>query len=326
FIEKPLKANSPAGLAEEARERFSRELAAQEVEMAGRPRERGLPKDPSRVHRATEAVLAEAQRWGAGAAEPALSDYRAPIRAREGVSSCAEAAATIPAVEVEAPVQTADGAIRGRVDRVERESTGIRIVDYKSALRDDLPDRYVRQVQLYALMWHDTRGEWPVAAEVVYPLTGTIHSVSIPPPQCEQVGQEAKQLIGRVQREPDTFRLATPGDVCKACDFRPWCRPFWKWQADESSVRIALDLASLGFEGKITGLEVIDRHWRVQIAWRRCTVTLTTPEERLPQLRGISLGTQVRVLDANLHGLRHQPRALMTELSEVFIVRCGSSA
>lgn len=67
-----------------------------------------------------------------------------------------------------------------------------RLIDYKSALRADLPERYERQLQLYALLWHETFGEWPAEAYIVYPFTGATHKVAVDPAICLQVGHEAR--------------------------------------------------------------------------------------------------------------------------------------
>src|SRR5438309_2003444 len=127
-------------------------------------------------------------------------------------------------------------------------SEGTRIVDFKAALRDDLTERYARQVQLYALMWRDTRGEWPVAGEVVYPMRGVAHAVPVAADLCTGVGNEARDVVLQLSRETDPHRLGQPGDVCKACDFRPWCEVFWRWQRDEPAQHVARERAGLGIE------------------------------------------------------------------------------
>ena len=43
-------------------------------------------------------------------------------------------------------------------------------------------------------------------------------------------------------------------------------------------------------------------------------------QERFPHLKRCEVGTHVRVLDTPLKGLRHQPRAVVSEFLEVFLV------
>src|SRR5207245_5848574 len=123
----------------------------------------------------------------------------------------------------------------------EHELSGARIIDYKSALRFDLPERYERQVQLYALMWHDTRGEWAAEAQVVYPLVPFVHNVVIDEATCRKVALESAELVDALHVSPAMESLASPGDVCQVCEFRPWCKPFWGWQAAEPSHSNALE-------------------------------------------------------------------------------------
>jgi RecB family exonuclease len=320
LIDDPPSARSPQEVAEEVRRRFMAELARQEAERAECPRERGLPKAEERINRAMEAILAESIRlFRAGLFSTLLESRRATgsylIAADEAPPSAAAGE-----VEVEVRVESADGLLRGYVDRAERSPDGVRLVDYKSAMRDDLPERYVRQLQLYCLLWYETRGEWPQEAELVYPLMGTSYQVPVDPDTCEQVGKESREVITLLQKERVPRRLARPGDVCKVCEFRPWCKPFWDWQSSESSHNMALDRAALGLEGTIKRLEVSGHYWRLDIHWRACDVKIVAPEERFPQLRHAKVGMRVRVLDARLQGLRHQPRAVITEASELFLI------
>jgi CRISPR/Cas system-associated exonuclease Cas4 (RecB family) len=320
LIDDPPNARSTQEVAEEVRRRFMAELARQEAERAERPRERELPKAQERIHRAMEAILSESLRlFRAGVFRTLLESRKAtgspPLLGLEVAPS-----ATAGEVEVEVRVQSADGLLRGYVDRAEHSPDGVRLVDYKSAMRDDLPERYVRQLQIYASLWHETRGEWPCEAELVYPLMGSTYQVPVDRATCEQVGRESREVIIRLQKESDLYRLATPGEVCKACEFRPWCKPFWYWQSSEASHSIALDRAALGLEGTIDRLDLSGHYWRLDIHWRDCVVKVVVPEERFPQLRRATIRMRVRVLDARLQGLRHQPRAVITEASELFLM------
>lgn len=326
FSQFPLPADSPDQTAAEARQRFERELQNQIAEAASRPRERGLPRDQARMDCAAEATVAEALR--VGGEDSVVVTRSRPIGEHSasggGDTRALQSPNSTPAVEIEVLVQSGDGLFRGRVDRAEHWPEGLRLVDYKSALRGDLPGRYERQVQLYAFLWHEARGEWPVAGLVLYPLTATSHPVTVEPDTCQQLATETVSLVKRTQTEPSLAQLALPGDVCQVCDFRPWCRPFWQWQAAESSPTEALHRAKLGFQGKLTRFELTNHTWRLHIAWRKAEVRLVAPEERFPQLRQAQVGMQVKVMDTALRGLRHQPQAVVTEVTEIFVVQNSS--
>ncbi len=221
---------------------------------------------------------------------------------------------------VEVTVKSQDGLLVGRVDYAERLQTGVRLLDYKSALRDNLPERYERQLQLYALMWYETFGEWPSEALVIYPFTGAMHRVSVDPEICQRVGDEARILIKQLEEGLPADQLATPGEVCTVCEFRPWCKPFWMWQAKHSGLSVALQNAALGFEGEVIALELKDFYWKVVVKWRDAEVRIVAPQERFPQLQRARHGMRIRVLDMRLHGQRYRPQAIVTESSEIFLI------
>jgi CRISPR/Cas system-associated exonuclease Cas4 (RecB family) len=227
-----------------------------------------------------------------------------------------------PPVETEVPVESRDGMFRGRVDRAEHDAGGgTKLVDVKSALRPDLPERYERQLQLYALMWRDTRGEWPAEAVVVYPFTGVEYAVTIDAQTCERVAAEAVSVVRVLAEQRNAERLGTPGDVCKVCEYRPWCRPFWRWQAGERNRMVALEGAVMGFEGTLESVEKIGEQWRLTMRWREgAMVRVVAPADRFAQLEQATPGMRVRVLDTRLQGMPNRPQGVAGGPSEIWLV------
>jgi hypothetical protein len=305
--------------AERARRQFLAELAAQEAERQTRPRERGLPPDEQRIKRALEAIMAEARQ--------STSSRVAKRQPTTSFPTTTPPLADRPndqepgTLGFEIHVQSAEGLMTGRIDRVEQTENGVRIVDYKSALRDDLPERYERQLQLYAWMWHDTTGEWPAEALLVYPFTGTVHEVRIDEPTCETVATESASHILDLQKEQPPLKRGRPGEVCQVCEYRPWCHAFWDWQSAEPSHRTALEKAYYGFEGQLVALENRDLYWKLGVQWRNCITEIKVPAERFPQLVKAKVGDWVRVLDVRLHGQMYSPRGVVSEWSEFWLVR-----
>ncbi len=324
FYEKDLPDRQDKAM-HEARKRFMEELSSQEADATTRPRERWLPHDATRVDRALEALTLEAIRYTETNFNPAL-----PVHQKIGESPLSDyisgpgpAPSPLPPIEVEVLVQSKDKLLRGRIDRVEHSNEGTILYDFKSALRDDLPERYQRQLQLYAFMWYETRGEWPTAGYVVYPLAGKTYKVSIDPMTCQRTADEAISIIHRLETEPISAKLATPGEACTVCDYRPWCKPFWTRQAEEKSLLRAFEQAALGFSGSITRLELNNHRWHLTISWRNGNVRLSAPEERLPHMHKAQAGQIALVLDAKLQGSPQSPLAIFTEYSELFLVQQG---
>jgi hypothetical protein len=324
LAEHPINATSLEQIGPEAIRRFRVEMAEQERRKSERIREQTLQPTEERVQRAMQSVVTEAQRIARNAGQ-----QRQIIRYKHHTDENEEHPAPVlnplkrdDTIWAEVAVQSQDGLLSGRVDYAERlPGDGIRLLDYKSALRNDVPERYERQLQIYALLWYETFGEWPVEAFLYYPLTGTMHQIHIQPPICQQQGDEARKLIKNLLESSSVASLATPGNVCTVCDCRPWCQPFWKWQASRKQPTEALTDAAYGFEGLITRLELKEQYWRVTVKWRDAEVSLVAPQERFPQLHQASIGTHIRVLDMRLQGLRARPRAMINERSEIFIVK-----
>ncbi len=320
LTEHPIRSDNQSDVIDEAYRRFRHELALQETQKNSRPREQMLPRDEDRVHRALESVATEALRLAKQLPIGEIESERRGTRTSRGIHFPEMESLSEGSIMVEVPVQSQDRLLAGRVDYAERLSTGVRLLDYKSALRDDLPERYERQLQLYALLWYETFGEWPEEAAVIYPFTGAMHRVSVDPETCQRVGNEARMFINQLQEGLQAEQLATPGEVCTVCEFRPWCKPFWMWQAKHPNLSVALQDAVLGFEGEIITLELKDYYWKVMVKWRDAEVRIVAPQERFPQLKRAHPGMGIRALDMRLQGQRYRPQALVTESSEIFLV------
>lgn len=314
-----LDCSSPAAAANQAKLRMEQEIARQEELRNERPREQNLPKDETRINRALDAIIAEARKL-------ALDQPR--FRGSHLQRAATVTEPTIPeigigGVLIEVPVVSKDGLIAGRVDRVERSEQGIKLIDYKAALRDDIPERYERQLQIYSWLWQASYGEWPVEAQLVYPLTSRTYEVALDVRACKAVAKESKELIERSLKGTSVTQQATPGEVCQVCQFRPWCKPFWKYQSRVSSHRVALDKAYYGLEGEITSLSHNGDIWKVNIRWRNHNIRLVTPIERFPHLQRGRVGSHVRAMGMRLRGQMFRPRATANEWSELFIVTDG---
>jgi len=317
-----IAAETTEQLAAETRRRFQAELREQQDQSASRLREQSLVWDHNRTNHALEAVISEAIRTQPlGNARASSSHWQAQSQTGMPTEEFRSSAPNQNApVEVEVAVRSKNGLIQGRIDRVEKIDDGIRLVDYKSAFREDLPERYVRQLQLYAFLWFETRGEWPSEAFVFYPMLGTFHVVSVEQSICRQVAAESLDLIEKVARKVKPTDLASPGDVCKVCEFRPWCHPFWAWQRSEENQLGAVDKAHMGFEGQVQTIKLVNHYWYLNIEWRKVLVKLVAPQERFPHLGGVQPHQSLRILDASLKGQLFQPTAHITDQSEIFIV------
>lgn len=302
LVSNPIASADPAEVAGQARGRFDTMLGAQIAQAQARARDRNQPPDPDRVEAAAEAVVGEALRI---------------LRIGErNASSVAES--WTKSVEVEVPVRSADGLFEGVVDRAERDERGVHLIDYKSAGRDDLPERYQRQLQLYAYMWHETRQEWPVSGRIVYSAVGTTHRVEVDPDECLRVAGEARRLLEGLEAA-DGEPAAQPGDVCAVCEYRPWCAPFWQWVGTGGQAE-RLDRARVGIEATIDDVHSDGAVARLALDWAGTPVSVALGLERFAHAKDLRPGDRVRLLDVRLRGLRSRPTAFVTPSAELFVV------
>ena len=309
-------------ISEWARQKFLSELEQQEIERSRRPRERGLPRDEMRVYRTIESIVNEARRLSIEGNTVYTSFSLASVETQAVKRKVlTQGSLGKGKTYVEILIASRSQLFNGRIDRIEESPEGTTLYDYKSAVHYDVPERFERQLQFYAWLWHEATGKWPIGAFVIYPFTGMIHSVVIDKETCERIVEEYRSLIAQTQYGHKIEEMATPGEVCQMCDFRPWCRAFWKWQSEESTHALALERAEMGFEGTIQELQQIEYHWKIKVRWRNCTVRIIVPLERLPHLKDAQTGMLVRALEMKLYGLMMAPNARVTEISELFFVK-----
>lgn len=318
FDDPPSSNTTPAEAAAIAHERLRLELQKQEALSAQRAREASLPRDQQRIESAYQAIMLEARHL-------AKIGFEKPRVASGSVGQKSDVAPTIniseDSVLMELRVCSRDGVFEGRIDRVERSKNITRLYDYKLAFRDDLPERYQRQLQLYAWLWHECAGYWPDEAVVVYPLTRKTFQVPVDPVTCEAVVTEYREVIERLNYTNRAHYLSAPGEVCQVCQFRPWCRGFWRAQSEFKSTRDALTSSTYGIEGTITTIELRDNYWRIEVNWSNAVVLILAPIERFPQMREARSGDRIRALDMKLSGQPLRPRATVDNYSEIFILR-----
>jgi len=323
LTEQPIHADNIEAIAAETGQRFNTELGVQRAHAFERPREFRLQWDSVRINRALEAVIAEAIRTQGSTEIPRIIDFQSkPTIGNKGLAissrQYAQKPLYLPACEV--PVQSKNQLFRGRIDRVEQIPEGIRLIDYKSAYRDDLPERYTRQIQLYAFLWYETTDDWPVEGQVFYPLKGTFYHIPIKEYECRKVVNDAEVLIKEIANNSNLNNMAKPGYTCKVCEYRPWCRPFWEWQSTEKILVKAKEKASIGFEGEIVDISLIDHYWRLVIGWRGIKIRMVVPQERFPHLSNASVRQVLRVLDAPLKGALNQPAVHVFDSTEIFLI------
>jgi hypothetical protein len=197
------------------------------------------------------------------------AEARAAELARDsGGAAAQDRHAAVALYGTELRVQSADGLIAGRIDRVIETPSGPVLQDYKSGaiftllhgLHPELNPAYAIQLRLYAALYHEATKSWPSRLEVV-PLRGAPQEVPFSPADSVRLLDDARALLDEVNaevtREGDwdeiESSLAVPSpSACRFCTYRPACLSYLT--ADQSNANREWPADRWGRFGTITRL------------------------------------------------------------------------
>ena len=157
--------------------------------------------------------------------------------------------------------ESADGKIGGKVDLVLNHQDGVEIVDYKtgSVLNaqsgGEVKDEYKVQMKLYAGLYHEVKGCWPVKLSLIG-IDGQKYYISFRREECAELLDKAKNIVDETNElilaglKPDDFANPSPG-ACKYCSYRPACKKYWK--AQDFSDKWPFDVIGEVKEKKVLG-------------------------------------------------------------------------
>lgn len=161
---------------------------------------------------------------------------------------------------------TSDGAVKGQIDLLIETPEGWIVRDLKTgsiwdeAHPSEIKAIYQTQLRLYAALFYEHEHEWPIGLEIA-PTQGEIVSVPFDPAACITLLEEAKasriswnNQIESAARSSAPEALATPGEHCGYCQFRPACPRYWQAQPT---------LNQLDIRGVVEGKEALGNG-----AWR----------------------------------------------------------
>ena len=142
-----------------------------------------------------------------------------------------------PSIKAEEWMVTPDGKIGGQIDCLVETPEGVIIRDFKTGAifekKDEqsgealeLKEDYKLQLQLYAGIYFENKGQWPKALEVI-PMSGKTETIAVVPEECETLLRDAKAKLDKINEllaaaDAKTLAMPTPSS-CKYCGFRPTC-------------------------------------------------------------------------------------------------------
>jgi len=278
-------------------------------------------------------------RMGASWLERALVPLRASVRgydirriraedraarvAAEAMSRPHTAGGTGGGTSVEVWVRTRDGRVGGSIDRVRETAEGPVLLDYKSGAileqgrEATVKKSYQAQLILYAALYAQTFGHWPVRLEIV-PLEGPSVEIPYTPDEGQTFLAEAVAVLERADaaiahaiaasaRPHAEQWLANPHPTaCGTCPYRPVCRAYHGARANRVGSEWPVDVW-----GRVAAIRPLG-NGRVGLDLESdggvpARVRALTPGDRHPALAFLQPGDRTALY--NLDG-RHAPHAL----------------
>jgi len=164
-------------------------------------------------------------------------------------------------------VQSGDGFLGGAIDIADVTAEGTVLRDYKSGQiyeGDEIKPAYKLQLKLYAALYKEMVGEWPIALQIE-PLKGQSVDVPFTRDECtalfvealslfHEINQQVSSLQGETTHSESMRSLANPSrQVCQFCQFRPVCGPYLRERRAERADDWPADM--LGKVIEITALK-----------------------------------------------------------------------
>lgn len=241
-------------------------------------------------------------------------------RMLDGFRALAGASQDLANAVTEGPLTSRDGLLAGRPDLVLTRGGKASVVDYKSGnlSSPEVIARYSRQTHLYAYLWHDIHGIWPTEGRLVNPISQSELSFPIASDQACVLAADAVRRLREVSDAIDVDTLASVGDHCANCPFRPWCEPYWRATPGEHQHKGRHDI-----EGRVLSSDVMANEFhggvraliRVQTDTGESDIYATRGPDMLRHLRS---GMHVRVL--GVAAMEDSRSLSFTLWSEIFII------
>jgi|ERR1043165_97639 hypothetical protein len=133
-------------------------------------------------------------------------------------------------------VESTDGIVGGYIDEVDAQADGIVIRDHKTGAAarrgSEAFESARQQLQLYAALYAETTGTWPVRMEIV-PVDGAPEAETVDQSACAALLASARGAV----EECNALLVADPGrggaqlacpapPTCTQCEFRPLCAAY----------------------------------------------------------------------------------------------------
>lgn len=117
-------------------------------------------------------------------------------------------------------IELSSAKLTGRIDRVDKTETGLRVIDYKTGKKGKNKLDKDLQLPIYSLACKELFGEYPSELMFMFLGDGTEYSISSDPGSLDKVRTEIEQKAEVINSSDFT---ATPGKPCRLCEYARIC-------------------------------------------------------------------------------------------------------
>ena len=116
-------------------------------------------------------------------------------------------------------IELSSAKLTGRIDRVDKTETGLRVIDYKTGKKGNKLDKDL-QLPIYSLACKELFGEYPSELMFMFLGDGAEYSMSSDPSSLDTVKAEIEQKVEAINSSDFS---ATPGKPCRLCEYARIC-------------------------------------------------------------------------------------------------------
>ncbi|MEE9555205.1 MAG: ATP-dependent DNA helicase [candidate division Zixibacteria bacterium] len=108
----------------------------------------------------------------------------------------------------------------GRIDRIDKTESGLRVIDYKTGKKGKNKLDKNLQLPIYSLACKELFGEYPSELMFMFLGDGTDHTTSSDPGSLDAAKVEIEEKVAAIN---ESDFIATPGGSCRLCEFARIC-------------------------------------------------------------------------------------------------------
>jgi CRISPR/Cas system-associated exonuclease Cas4 (RecB family) len=204
--------------------------------------------------------------------------------------------------QTEVDVASRDGLLVGRIDLVLPIEAGTLLIDYKSGAVLDaevggMIASYRQQLELYAYLFAEQEGQWPVRAGLL-PLVGDPVEISVDPAASAKLADLARGILHAYNQMPKPPAGTPSPGTCAMCTYAARCATFWEscessWSPSVLAVQ-GMVTRKFGAGSAVVSIDVLVERGTLAPAERVMIRAISV--EQHPEFMHVEIGHRIRLV------------------------------